>query len=176
MSAVSVELQDSYSASMQDLLSRLGNDPEIRKRYNEIIGNAINQFVPMKSGALRISMRFDAESVHWGESLPYAHYQYAGIVWGPNFPQRNEDGTIIGWRSPIGVGSKHPTDRLLGATPGEYDGWVFGYSEPGTMAHWDAPYTGHQWAQYRAGEPMIKADVNLKIYREVVQPECKKLK
>lgn len=172
MSVMNFDMRESYSASMRDLLNELAHNTNVLKRYNKIIGKHLNQFVPMKSGNLRASMTVDAEGVHWGEGIPYAHYQYMGEVYGPNFPVRNEDGTIIGWCSPAGM-QKYPTGRPLG-TPGEIDGWVFGYTTPGTMAFWDAPYTGHQWVQFGAGSPAIKADINLEIYREVVRPICKK--
>ena len=40
---------------------------------------------------------------------PYAHYQYMGIVYGPNFPII-QDGVLMGFYSPP---SKSPTDREL---------------------------------------------------------------
>lgn len=40
---------------------------------------------------------------------PYAHYQYKGIVYGPNYPVK-EGGVIIGWKSPP---HKTPTNRKL---------------------------------------------------------------
>jgi len=44
-------------------------------------------------------------------NTPYAHYQYMGIVYGPNIPII-EDGMVMGWFSPPGR-PKHPTDREL---------------------------------------------------------------
>lgn len=47
-------------------------------------------------------------------SGPYAHYQYMGIVYAPNYPVAvDESGNVTAWRSPPGKGSKHPTDRYL---------------------------------------------------------------
>ena len=42
---------------------------------------------------------------------PYAHYQYMGIVYGPNIPII-QDGVLMGWFSPPGR-KKYPTDRQL---------------------------------------------------------------
>ena len=42
---------------------------------------------------------------------PYAHYQYMGIVYGPNIPIM-QDGILMGWFSPPGR-PKYPTDREL---------------------------------------------------------------
>ena len=44
-------------------------------------------------------------------NTPYAHYQYMGIVYGPNIPVI-QDGILMGWFSPPGR-PKHPTDREL---------------------------------------------------------------
>ena len=42
---------------------------------------------------------------------PYAHYQYMGIVYGPNIPIK-QDGVLVGFFSPPGR-PKSPTDRAL---------------------------------------------------------------
>ena len=44
-------------------------------------------------------------------NTPYAHYQYMGIVYGPNIPIV-KDGVLMGWFSPPGR-PKSPTDREL---------------------------------------------------------------
>ena len=46
---------------------------------------------------------------------PYAHYQFIGEIYGPNFPII-ENGTVVGWRSPehkrgTGRSMKHSTFR-----------------------------------------------------------------
>lgn len=43
---------------------------------------------------------------------PYAHYQYMGVVYGPNIPIKDEEGDITGWWSPPGQ-KKHPTGKNL---------------------------------------------------------------
>ena len=46
-------------------------------------------------------------------NTPYAHYQYMGIVYGPNIPIiEPETGVLLGWFSPPGR-PKHPTDREM---------------------------------------------------------------
>jgi len=170
MSTVSIDVTESYSKSVNALLDAIGNDADILTRINEIIGQAVNQFVPMDSGDLRESMRADEEGIHWGEGLEYAHYQYEGIIYRPNKAVwRN--GNIVGWISPAGAGSKYPTGEKLGRNPGVLQGWVFGYTTPSTIDHWDMWFIANQW---NVGGGGIKLDTNLKIYREVVRPECKK--
>ena len=57
----------------------------------------------------QISTEIGSGQVIW--NTPYAHYQYAGIVYGPNIPII-EDGVLMGWFSPPGR-PKYPTDREL---------------------------------------------------------------
>ena len=55
------------------------------------------------------STEIGSGQVIWG--TPYAHYQYMGIVYGPNIPII-QDGILMGWFSPPGR-PKSPTDREL---------------------------------------------------------------
>ena len=57
----------------------------------------------------QVSTEIGSGKVIW--SAPYAHYQYMGIVYGPNIPIL-QDGVLMGWFSPPGR-PKHPTDREL---------------------------------------------------------------
>ena len=173
MSMVSLDFSESFSRSMNDLLDTLSHDPKVLTMYNTIIGNKLNEFVPLKSGALRGSMTANAEGVHWGAGLPYARYQYEGEVYEVNKAIYRK-GRIVGWKSPVGI-PKTPSGRELGV-PGELDGWVFGYTTPGTMHHWDLPYTGQQWGRISANQQAVKADINLMIYRNVVAPICRRRK
>lgn len=70
------------------------------------------QYTPKDEGALISSAHsFPAPGsgfVKWDG--PYAHYQWMGEVYGPNFPIRDESGDIEGWRSPP---IKYPTGRPL---------------------------------------------------------------
>lgn len=173
MSIISLDFSDSYSQSLNKLLNRLANDSSLRTQYNKIIGEELNKkYVPKQTGELRKHMFYDANGVHWG-GLPYIHYQYEGIVYAPNFPVWHR-GQIIGWKSPKGAGTKTPTSRMLGSFNGTIYGWKFGYTTPGTMHHWDAPYTGQQWGRLESGEETAKARINIRIYREVVQPYCRR--
>ena len=114
------------------LLQIIGND-RVKKGVNEIIGDRANNYVPMKSGALRESIRVGPKTISWGKGLDYGGYQYRGQVYGPNIPIVR-GGSIVGWFSQPGV-KKHPTGRELGI-PGEWKGWKFGYTTPGTRHHW----------------------------------------
>ena len=57
----------------------------------------------------QMSTEIGSGEVIW--NTPYAHYQYMGIVYGPNIPII-QDGVLMGYFSPPGR-PKHPTDRDL---------------------------------------------------------------
>ena len=57
----------------------------------------------------RIQRTIDQKVIDY--CTPYAHYQYMGIVYGPNIPILQDD-VLVGWFSPPGR-PKHPTDREL---------------------------------------------------------------
>jgi len=59
----------------------------------------------------QVSTEIGSGMVIW--NTPYAHYQYMGIVYGPNIPiLEPETGILLGFFSPPGR-PKHPTDREL---------------------------------------------------------------
>ena len=80
-------------------------------------------YIPFRQGQLRNSLTYP-QGVYGGElewNAPYAHYQYTGIVYGPNIPIRDAGGNITGWYSPP---SKNPTGRpLTYHTAGTGDHW-----------------------------------------------------
>lgn len=80
-------------------------------------------YVPFRQGALRGSVRYPL-GITGGKieyNTTYAHYLYQGEVYGPNIPQRDAEGNIVGWFSPP---KKSPTGRRLQ------------YHTPGTSDHW----------------------------------------
>lgn len=131
---VSFDVSKLRTDKQKELLKTL-NDDKVKIKINTYIANAMQQFVPMKSGALRKSVKVTPDSISW--TAPYAHYQWKGEVWGPNHPII-KNGIVIGWYSGT---IKHPTGRKLGV-PGEYMNWVFGYTTPETLDHWNEQYTG----------------------------------
>lgn len=71
-------------------------------------------YVPFDSGALNASASLNT---HIGSGFviyntPYAHYQYYGVVYGPNIPVKGEGGQIEGWFSKPGS-KKTPTGKKL---------------------------------------------------------------
>ena len=148
-----------FRTKKQQQLLALLNDKSVKVQANTIIKDAINQFVPMKTGALRESADVTPESISWGKGLKYAGYQYRGEVYGPNHPIIRE-GRIVGWYSTPGM-KKHPTGRELGV-PGYWMGWRFGYTTPGTHHHWD---------KYFTYVPKLKANIEV---TRLLKRECKR--
>ena len=105
-------------------LSTMGNiSRKTRLFAHERLRAYMEPYVPMREGALMSNVQVTPEFVHY--MSPYAHYQYAGEVWGPNIPIRAADGNIIRWFSPP---VKQPTGRAI-----KYNTDL----HPLAQAHWD---------------------------------------
>ena len=139
-------------------ISNLVKDDLAMKQVHTAFAKIIDPYVPMREGVLASSAKSTEKYVEYAG--PYAHYQYMGEVYGPNYPGL-ESGSTPGWRSPSGKGSKHPTGRELGkegsttlfpiwkiedgqyVKPNADDGmieWDFGYTKvlhPRAAHHWD---------------------------------------
>lgn len=99
------------------------NLKECQKLLNMQIVADCDPLIPFQQGALRNSVNYP-QGIYGGEieyNTPYAHYQYEGIVYGPNIPIKDAEGNIIGWYSPP---KKNPTGRQLT------------YHAAGTGDHW----------------------------------------
>lgn len=97
------------------------NDKGVRLYANQRLAHYCEPYVPMDTGALA-QPRITSECITYRG--PYAHYQYEGVVYGPNYP-KVEDGVIVGWVSPP---VKYPTSRRLNYSQDAH---------PLAQAHWD---------------------------------------
>lgn len=103
------------------------NFPERKREAQKLLNMQIvadsDPYIPFRQGALRNSVRYP-EGLEGGlieYNTPYAHYQYVGEVYGPNFPIYDGEGNLIGFRSPP---HKYPTGRpLTYYTEGTGDHW-----------------------------------------------------
>ncbi len=91
----------------------LGANHAAEKFMAGVVRAFCDLYVPMREGILKNT----AEVVDMGANVylvypsPYAHYQYAGEVWGPNIPIYDKaTGVLTGFYSPP---VKHPTGREL---------------------------------------------------------------
>ena len=95
---------------IQTVFAGLNDDAEIKLLVHNAFAKELNPYVPMQTGVLSQTPIITDKGVTYTQ--PYAHYQYTGIVYGPNIPVI-ENGTVTGWFSPPGKGSKHPTGRQI---------------------------------------------------------------
>lgn len=104
---INTEIQSDLSQILKRFDGLIDDDTTMIEIYN-LFGKMIEPWVPMDTGILAHS--YEATPKYLRYPGPYAHYQYMGIVYGPNFPIYDENGNIVGWASPP---KKYPTDRSL---------------------------------------------------------------
>lgn len=80
---------------------------DVRIYANTRLHAYCSPYVPMDSESLDQTVDITPDYVHY--KSPYAHYQYEGEVYGPNFPI-DMGGGLIGFYSPP---TKYPTGRKL---------------------------------------------------------------
>lgn len=97
-----------WNKSPQQILSRVFDD-ETMTYVHDRLHIYMSEFVPMDSGDLDQTVDIKPDCVHY--KSPYAHYQWEGEVYGPNYPLY-EGGVLSGFWSPKGE-DKHPTGRKL---------------------------------------------------------------
>lgn len=88
---------------------RLANlaDDKTMTEIHQAFARYMEPYVPMDEGMLAHNVTVTPQYV--GYNQPYAHYQYTGIVYGPNYPI-TENGEIVGYYSPP---NKQPTGAAL---------------------------------------------------------------
>lgn len=99
---------ESIDIPVKKLNSRVQNDRGLWTYAAEKWYELYKQYVPFREGVLYNTVSITPKQIE--HTAPYAHYQYTGVVYGPNVPIR-EHGRIVGWYSP--VSPKHATDREL---------------------------------------------------------------
>jgi hypothetical protein len=95
--------------SIQNKIENLIDDDVMIEIHN-LFAKMCDPYVPKEEGVLSQTLEVTKDYVRYTQ--PYAHYQYMGNVYGPNIPII-KDGVIVGWFSPPGKGSKHPTGKNL---------------------------------------------------------------
>lgn len=94
---------------LENFVAGLKSDSELMFAINTKLKERCDPYVPYDTGNLS-----DANVTKTGVSYnaPYAHYQYTGIVYGPNYPiyAKGDPNTIIAWRSRP---PKYPTGKEL---------------------------------------------------------------
>ena len=101
-----------------DLLNAYGleNGGRVQRFIDQTVIDDTSQYVPASPDrtlefSAQLSTEIGSGMVIW--NTPYAHYQYMGIVYGPNIPEIDpETGVLLGFWSIPGM-KKHPTDKRL---------------------------------------------------------------
>lgn len=140
-SLVTAEIDTSYTMRQLILSLEWIKAPNCMQELGNSMKGYFNHFVPKKTGALRNSAEVTGEYkqsvITWGHGIPYARYQYGGIVYEQNIPSFKKGGVWNGWVSVKGR-KKVPTSgdnlRLLGHPA--HTGWI-------TMRN--GPYKGRQF-------------------------------
>lgn len=104
--------------SPDDILAVFGLEDHgrVQRTIDQTVIDYCQPYVPASPDrtlefSAQVSTDIGSGMVIW--NTPYAHYQYMGIVYGPNIPIIDpETGVLMGWFSPPGR-PKHPTDREL---------------------------------------------------------------
>ena len=102
----------------QDLLVQYGLEigGRVQRFIDQKVIDGCQPYVPASPDrtlefSAQVSTEIGSGKVIW--NTPYAHYQYMGIVYGPNIPILDQEtGVLMGFFSPPGR-PKHPTDKRL---------------------------------------------------------------
>lgn len=99
-------------------VSEIPTDKTVMTECHNTLANYMNPYVPMQEGILSTNVEVTDTSVHY--LSPWAHYQYTGIVYGPNIPIF-ENGVIVGWwsrpnKQPTGKNINYSTEKHAKAT------------------------------------------------------------
>lgn len=116
MFTISAEL--SVRLDPNDLLREYGLEKggRVQRFIDQKVIDECRPYVPASPNRIlensaQASTEIGSGMVIW--NTPYAHYQYMGIVYGPNIPEIDpETGVLMGFWSPPGR-PKQPTDRKL---------------------------------------------------------------
>lgn len=142
------------ATAAQKRLRKVINEATANREATELFLEMCTPYVPIGSGheedygrkesepgRLRASGKATEKLVTWGEGLPYAHYVYEGVIYGPNIPITKYNymagkSEVVAWFSPKGKGTKYPTDRMM-----DYYEWK-------PARHWDEEMLKHDRREY----------------------------
>ena len=101
-----VKIDSINFVGVEKMLAALADD-KIMTEIHQLFAKHMEPYVPMKEGMLAHNYTVTPQYV--GYNQPYAHYQYTGIVYGPNYPI-TKNGVIVGYYSPP---NKEPTGAQI---------------------------------------------------------------
>ena len=118
-------------SAIENFFAGLKSDTELMFSINTALAKRCDPYVPFREGYLS-DVNITKTGVSYNQ--PYAHYQYTGIVYGPNYPihAKGDSKTIIGFYTPAGM-QKYPVPGFYGDGQLRYDQSVHPYAGP----EWD---------------------------------------
>lgn len=116
----------------------LGPDNGAQKYLAARVRLRCDSYVPKQSGTLKNTAQISEDGSSLTYSQPYAHYQYKGLVYGPNVLTKN------GWRSMASKGGKRPTGSKL--------------------RHREAPMRGPYWDKRMMADHRVDIEADLAAY------------
>ena len=117
---ITIELE-SAKINARGMADKLENDSAFWTYAASEWHKLYSPYVPFESGTLRDSVTIAPKTIT--HNAPYAHYQYAGEVYGPNYPI-TQNGVRVGYFSP----PNRPKHRTGGKLK---------YKNPKAAAKWD---------------------------------------
>lgn len=107
---VNTEIAFDVSKLLKQFEQLATDDKTMIDIYN-LFAKLIEPWVPMDSGILAHGYEITPNYLRYPG--PYAHYQYMGIVYGPNIPLFDGAGQIIGFYSPPQKYPKEPEQEIV---------------------------------------------------------------
>lgn len=112
------------------------NLKEAQIALNEKVVGDCDPYIPFSQGGLAGSVEYP-KGIAGGEIMyntPYAHYVYRAEIYGPNIPEYDTEGNIIGWWSPK---HKKPTGRYMEFSKDKHPDATKEFFEAAKKAHKD---------------------------------------
>ena len=110
--------------NLVDMVADVCNDGYCLRDIHRLLAVMTNDYLPFDKGALTRSVSYSKNGVTY--SVPYAHYVYEGIVYGPNISYVDKTTGEVKWTSP--TKPKYNTGREMNYQTSGH---------PKATGHWD---------------------------------------
>lgn len=120
-------------------LKKLSNDKQTMLAINNTFARRMDKYIPFDQGNLKDNLTITEKYVQY--NVPYAHYMYEGIVYGPNIPI-TENGIVVGFYSIKGSTKKPKVPKqMMEYNPSKH---------PLATRHWDKAMLKHERKDFYA--------------------------
>ena len=123
-------IQIDFDIQIDEIVNQVNSiidDTYVRVAVHRLLAEMTEKYLPYDTGVLNNSVRYTQDAVIY-EGIPYAHYVYEGIVYGPNYKYIDKDGNER-WYSIPGMTKqpKEPTQLMKYKKS----------THPDATGHWD---------------------------------------